>query len=567
MMNRDERRNWLSTRNPMWQPRTLHAWFDDLTIEFGDEVVMIEQGRSWTYAEVAAASNRLAAGLLDLNVAPGERVAMLMANYLEFLPLKLAISRVGAIAVPLNFLYRSSELDYALRQSRTNVLVTMASFQTQDYQSMLDGMAPGWVEAPSRSYPDLRRVVVFENDGSAARPGALTLAALDDRGAALASADLPSVAPDTIADLIYTSGTTGSPKGVLVTHDGVLRSSYASALTKALGPGWRALFSMPMYHMFAYTEAMLPALWVGGSVVPRLTFDPADYLRGVQEFGANEILAVPTMTVAILEEAERTTYDLTTLVSVMSAAAAAPSWVWRRVKDLLGDPDIVTGWGMTETSAGIALTRPEDEVEIHATTVGSLKLAGCAGVDELDGELFAVATIDPDTGDRLPEGDVGELIIKSPCVMKGFWEKPDETAAVLLADGWMRSGDLGFVRSDGRVLLTGRAKELYKSGGELIMPKEIEELVTRIPGVSQAYAVGLPDERWGERGCVAIVLEPGGEVSAEQVIETCRQNLARFKVPKEVRFLEAADLPTTPTGKVQKFRLVDMLSAKPTPAG
>lgn len=552
------RRKNLQERFPEWEPFTLHSWFDRLCNEFPTNDLVVSEERTWTYSEVHTRSLDFAYGLARLGVKPGDRVAMLMANHPDFVPLKLAISRVGAIAAPLNYLYRDNELAYVLGQSRASILVTMHQYADIDYLAMLDRIAPGWRNGKPEAFPELQRVIV-RSDTTGESDGVIGLDGLAALGAAPRDdVSLPDGDPHSVSDLIYTSGTTGKPKGVLTTHDGMLRSSFGSALTKALGSGWRSLFSLPMYHMFAYTEALLPTMWVGGAVIPRLTFDADDYLRSIERFGATEFLAVPTMTVAILDAAERSDCDLSSLTAVMSAASAAPSWVWERAKKVLGDPDIVTGWGMTETSAGICLTRPEDSIEIHSTTVGFTKEGGSAAEDN-GGELFRVGTIDPLTGETLPDGTVGELIVSSHCLMVGFWEQPDETAAVL-SNGWLRTGDLGYVRPDGRVELTGRSKELYKSGGELVMPKEVEDFLTSLPGVSQAFAVGIPDELWGERGCAVIVPEVGASLSDHSILDACKQNLARFKVPKSITFMKPDELPTTPTGKIQKFRLVEMLT-------
>jgi len=197
--------------------------------------------------------------------------------------------------------------------------------------------------------------------------------------------------------------------------------------------------------------------------------------------------------------------------------------------------------------------------------VGRPKLAGCAGVPERDA-ITLYKTVDPVTGADLPEHAEGELASLGPTNMLGFWNKPDETAAAM-RDGWILSGDLGRVREDGYLEVTGRSKELYKSGGELVMPKEIEELLTAHPAISQVYAIGLPDERWGDAGCACVVRAPGYSISREEILGLCKEKLARFKVPKHVLFLGAADLPTTPTGKVQKFRLVKWAQQKITTEG
>jgi fatty-acyl-CoA synthase len=265
------------------------------------------------------------------------------------------------------------------------------------------------------------------------------------------------------------------------------------------------------------------------------------------------------MTVALLEHPDRHRYDLSSLSAVLSGAAPAPVWLWERVRDELDVSEIVTGYGMTECGGAMTLTRPEDPLELTATTVGRPKAAGTAGTD--DGALVVYRTVDPGTGAPLDDGAEGELVSRGPTSMLGFWGKPQETAKGL-REGWVYSGDLGRVRPDGYLEITGRSKELYKSGGELVMPKEIEELLTARPEISQAYVIGVPDERWGETGCACVVRAPDSAITREQVIDICKAGLARFKVPKHVVFLTAEQLPTTATGKVQKYRLVSYAKAR-----
>jgi fatty-acyl-CoA synthase len=359
--------------------------------------------------------------------------------------------------------------------------------------------------------------------------------------------------PEDVGDILYTSGTTGSPKGVMVSHDAVQRTGYASALTRAYEDGRRILFSLPCYHMFGYIEGLLSAMFVGGAIIPQTTFDPLGYLRGVQQHHATDILCVPTMAVALAEHPQRNDYDLTTLNAVLCGSAPAPVWIWERFQSDFGVNEIVTGYGMTECGGAMTLTRPEDPLILAATTVGRPKFAGAAGLKS--GDLVQYRTIDPLTGLDLREGAEGELTSAGPTTMLGFWHKPEETAEAL-HDGWLRSGDLGLVGPDGYLRLTGRSKELYKSGGELVMPKEIEELLSSHEDISQVYAIGLVDDRWGEIGCAVIVRRPGSTITEGDVIALCKQKLARFKVPKRVVFIDPHDLPTTPTGKIQKYRLV-----------
>ncbi len=548
------RREHLAHRFPAWTPRTLDAFLDYCVEHFAERPFVITDDRTMSYAETARRSAQLADGLAALGVRRGDRVGMLVANYLEFAPVKFAISHAGAVAIPFNYLYRQQELGYVLRQSRCNVLVTMTGFAGLDYLGMLDSIAPGWESGSTDVLPDLHTVVLLSTDGRA-RTGVRTVADLAALGAEHpGAADGFQARPDDLGDILYTSGTTGSPKGVMVTHDAVLRTAYASALTRAFQDGRRILFSLPCYHMFGYVEGLLAAMFVGGAIIPRTTFSPANYFAGIERHRATEILCVPTMTVALLEHPDRQTRDLSSLTAILSGAAPAPVWVWQKVQSELGVTEITTGYGMTECGGAMTMSLPEDPLECHSETVGRVKFAGVAGLPDHGGDLCYYKTVDPLTGEDLPDGVEGELVSHGPTHMLGFWEKPQETAATLRG-GWVHSGDLGQIR-DGYLQITGRSKELYKSGGELVMPKEIEELLTRHSGISQAYLVGVPDERWGEAGCAWIVREPGAEITAEDVIKLCKEKLAQFKVPKYVLFIEATDLPTTPTGKVQKFRLV-----------
>lgn len=561
----DERRDALRRRFPEWTPMTLHERLGHCADEFAGRPFVITDDRTVTYAEVDGWSRRLADGLVALGVRPGDRVGLVMANYLEFVPLKFAISRAGAVAVPFNYLYRTEELRYVLEQSGCNVLITMTGFMGLDQLGMLDEIAPGWDGREQTALPELREVVVLSTDGRS-RDGVRTVADLEQLGAP-GTADGGGAGPGDVADILYTSGTTGSPKGVLITHDASQRTGFASALTRAFEDGRRILFSLPCYHMFGYVEGLMAAMMVGGAIIPQTAFDPGRYLKGIERHRATDILCVPTMTVALLEHPDVTTRDLSSLRAILSGAAPAPVWLWEKVRDGLGVDEIVTGYGMTEQGGAMTLSLPEDPLEVMATTVGRVKMAGAAGIPERDGDLTEFRTIDVFSGEPLPDGEEGELAARGPTNMLGFWGKPEETALALSLDGWVRSGDLGIVRPDRYLVLTGRSKELYKSGGELVMPKEVEEVLSRHPGVSQAYAVGVADDRWGEIGVACIVRKPGVEVEAEELIALCREQLARFKVPRRVVFLTAEELPATPTGKIQKFRLARMVAERAAVVG
>jgi fatty-acyl-CoA synthase len=271
---------------------------------------------------------------------------------------------------------------------------------------------------------------------------------------------------------------------------------------------------------------------------------------------------VPTMSLAVVEAAARADYDTSTLHAVMSAAAACPARLWRQLVDTLGVTELVTGYGMTETSAATTFTLPGDAIELLVETVGRPKPGGVAGDPALGGMVSSYRTIDPETGAALPDGAVGELVATGPIVTREYVGPPDANAASFDAAGWLRSGDLGRVRPDGYLELTGRSKDVYKCGGEQVMPQEVEAVLSELDAVEQAHVVGLPDERMGEVGCAFVVAAEGHAPTAEELHLHCRDRLSRYKVPAHVLFCTADALPLTASGKVQRFVLAERALAE-----
>ncbi|GEM31259.1 AMP-binding protein [Nocardia neocaledoniensis NBRC 108232] len=551
-----QRRAALEAEFAPWVPRTLDQQFDHTVERFPDRPYVIAGDLVLTYREVQRWARRLADGLAAIGVRPGDHVGLIMANFPEYTPLKMAIARVGGVAVPLNYLYRTDELGYVLAQSNCRVLITMTGFRDMDYLAMLDELAPGWDRTGVPVIGELSRVVMFDPAGAGTgRDGVLDLSDVERIGeehTGLAPGGLRD--PGDPSDILYTSGTTGSPKGVLLTHDALQRTSYGSAYCRALPDGNRVVFALPCYHLFAYEHAIQASLFVGGAILPQPKFEPLEYFAAIEKHRVTDLLGVPTMSVALVQHPERDRFDLSSLQRMLSGSAVAPSWLWERIEEALGVTELTTAYGMTEIGASV-MTQPEDPVSVLTRTVGRPKPSGAAGIPEFGGVLAQYRVLDPATGDEVPAGQEGELVSRGPSTMLGYWNRPEDTDAVLRA-GWLHSGDVGRFLPDGSLVITGRAKDLYKSGGELVMPKEVEDLLTRQPGVSQAYVVGVPDELWGESGCAFVIPDPGATPDPEELIAACRAGLARFKVPRHVFITGAQDIPQTSTGKVQKFRLV-----------
>jgi fatty-acyl-CoA synthase len=419
---------------------------------------------------------------------------------------------------------------------------------------------PGWDQpGGQRALPDLRVIVTVPDPGSAPRrPAAVSLSGLERGADAALDAELARLAaagrPDDMSTIFYTSGTTGVPKGVMYTHDMELRSAYGSAYARGFEDGRRIMFALPLNHCFAYIEGLVAAMFVAGTVVVQAAFDPVATLAAIERYQVGEALFVPTMSLAVVAAAAGSGYDVSGLHSVMSAASAGPASLWGELGKL-GVEQLVTAYGMTETAAASTFTRPGGPVDDLEHTVGYPKLGGIAGDPALGGQVVEYKTVDPLTGADLPPGAEGELAARGPIVTAGYFQQPEATAAATLPGGWLRSGDLGYVRADGALVLTGRAKDLYKCGGELVMPAEVEEFLNRRPDVVQAFVVGVPDASLGEVGCAWIVAREGAAPDAAEIIAECRAELARFKVPAHVLTVSAGELPLTASGKVQKFRL------------
>jgi fatty-acyl-CoA synthase len=546
-------------RWPRWVARTLHGTLDYITDCCPDRPFVITDARSWSYREIADWSRRLAAGLAAEGVAAGEHVALVMGNYPEFVALKYAISRIGAVAVPINMLNRGDELRYLLAQSDAVLLVTMDRFRDLDYLAILDVIAPGWqADGGGSALPQLRSIVVFATGDARPRAGTLSLDDLDRLDPPF---DDRVVDPHADCDIIYTSGTTGSPKGVRLSHDMLLRTAFGAAYARAFEDGRRILFSLPMYHVFGYVEGLLAAPFVSGAIVPQLRFDAEATLAGIERHRASDALLVPAMMLAVLDAAPGRARDLDCWRAVLASGGRMPARVWQAVYDVLGIAEITTGYGMTETTASTTVTRPDDPLERLLATNGRQRDVGPAGDPALDDRLVVYRAVDPVSRAPLPPGEVGELVARGPGVTPGYYNKPDETAAAFDEDGWLRTGDLGRIDDEGYVTLVGRTKESFRCGGEQVLPSEIEDLLTAHPDVIQAQVVPIPDERMGEVGVGFLVAKPGALLDVEALRIMVASRVARYKVPRHLLVVEECDIPTTASGRARKFLLAQKAQA------
>lgn len=547
------RRRELSDRFPIWQSMTISELADRATAEFPDRPLIVTSERTWTYGDVQIRSRQLASGLVAAGLRAGEHVALVMANYPEYAIAKLAVARAGATCIPVNFLLRGRELAYVLSQSETAMLITMSAFRGHDYLADLTAI--------NDELPRLRATFVLDTTADFAAPRLEQLASLANEESNRELACREAAADGlSLSDIIFTSGTTGRPKGVMLTHDMILRAAYSSALTRSFEDGRRILFAMPMYHVFAYVECFVAAMFVGGSIVPHLAFDPDEVLERAETLLASDIVCVPMMTAKLIDRARIRGFEAPSLLACFNSGGVNVPTIWDDIHAVLGVAEIHTGYGMTETTASAVCTHTEDDESWFQRSNGRYKLAGVAGDPDLAGRIAEYRVVDPQLGTVLPTGEDGELQVRGPVVTQGYFKKPDETREAFTADGWLRTGDVGHLADGGWVTLTGRIKEAYRCGGEMVMPREIEELFDNHVGIAQALVVGIPDPKMGEVGCLCVVLEDGVAVDDDTLIQFCAGHLARFKVPKHVLRLRAEEIPTTVTGRPQKFMLATLAS-------
>jgi fatty-acyl-CoA synthase len=508
---------------------TIGANLERTVSRFGDReaVVSCHQGVRLTYAELDAAVDRLASGLIAAGIAKGERVGIWAPNCAEWVLVQFATAKAGAILVNINPAYRTHELEYALRQSGVKLLVSARGFKTSDYVAMVEEVRGG--------LPALQAVVFLDGaewDELAATP--VDADAVRERMASLAF--------DDAINIQYTSGTTGFPKGATLSHHNILNNGFFVGELVEYTEADRVCLPVPFYHCFGMVMGNLGAVSHGSCIViPAPGFEPGATLSAVAAERCTSLYGVPTMFIAELEHPEFASFDLSSLRTGIMAGSPCPVEVMKRVQRDMHMGEVGICYGMTETSPVSTQTRPDDSLERRVGTVGR------------PGPHIEVKIVDPDSGLVMPHGQPGELCTRGYSVMLGYWEEPEKTAESIDAARWMHTGDLATMDADGYCNIVGRSKDMVIRGGENVYPREIEEFLYTHPDVSDVSVVGVPDERFGEELCAFVVTRGGASLTEDEVRDFCRESLAHFKVPRYVVFTDG--FPMTVTGKVQKYKM------------
>jgi fatty-acyl-CoA synthase len=535
---------------------TTGASFDRTVATWGDRpgLIVRQQGIRWSYRELGEQVDAFAAGLVALGLRPGERVGIWSPNNAEWVVTQFATAKAGLILVNINPAYRLAELEYALNKVGCRALITATAFKTSDYVGMLNTLAPELASAqPGRlTAAKLPKLEMAIQIGPATAPGFIAFDSVHRMGAASHRAHLAELAPklqfDEPINIQFTSGTTGAPKGATLTHHNILNNGFFIGEAMKLTAQDRLCIPVPLYHCFGMVLGNLACTTHGTAMVyPGEGFDPLATLQTVAEERCTGLHGVPTMFIAQLEHPEFARFDLSSLRTGIMAGAPCPIEVMRRCMAQMHLSEITIAYGMTETSPVSTQTTTDDPVERRTSTVG--RVHPHVEVKIIDGE-----------GRIVPHGTPGELCTRGYLVMSGYWDDAERTAQVIDATRWMHTGDLATMDAGGYVNIVGRIKDMVIRGGENIYPREVEEFLYRHPKIQDVQVFGIPDPRYGEELCAWIKLRAGEQLTADEVRAFCRDQIAHYKVPRHIRFVD--EFPMTVTGKMQKFIMRERMAAE-----
>jgi acyl-CoA synthetase (AMP-forming)/AMP-acid ligase II len=512
--------------------RSLPQMAQEAADRFGDAEAVVDRGRRCTFVDVASRAREATAAAIAAGVRAGSRAAIWAPNSLEWILAALGVMGAGGTIVPINTRFKAGEAAHVLRKSRADVLFTVNGFLGVDYVDML---------RRSDETTPLRCTVVLSGPTT---EGSIAWSEFLDLGRSIADDDtraaIDAVQGDDVSDVMFTSGTTGLPKGVMTTHAQNLRAfaDYTAAI--GLQAGDRYLIVNPFFHAFGFKAGWMSCLMRGATAFPHAVFDVDDVMSCIQRERVTVLPGPPTLLQGMLDHPRRGDFDLSSLRLTVTGAASIPVELIRRLRAERLFSDVLTGYGLTETSGLVSVSHRSDSAERTATMSGRVA----------DG--IEVKIVD-DTGAEVPVGEPGEILVRGYNVTQGYVEEPEETARTIDADGWLRTGDIGSIDADGYIRITDRKKDMFIVGGFNAYPAEIENILLGMPEIAQVAVVGAPDDRLGEVGVAFVVPRAGAAIDEAAVVEFARTNMANYKVPRHV--VLADSLPVNASGKVTKSEL------------
>ena len=515
-----------------------------------DFIVYPDRNLRFSYKQFNERVDRLAKGLLFIGIKPGDKVGVWAKNVPDWTTLMFATAKIGAILVTVNTNYKLAELEYILKNADINSFFIVDGYRDSNYVKMISELVPELKTQPrgklkSEKFPQLKNVGFI---GQQKHRGIFSTDELMLLGSHIDDLELESVKVavncHNVVNMQFTSGTTGFPKGVMLSHHNILNNGFATGECMKYTEDDRLLVCVPLFHCFGCVLAVCAIVTHGATMVFTEDFDPLLVLASVQKERCTALYGVPTMFIAELNHPMFDMFDLSSLRTGIMAGALCPIDTMRQVMDKMNMKDIIIVYGLTESSPGMTATRTHNSVEVRATTVG------------FEFPNVEVKIVDPETGEECKQGDQGEICCRGYNVMKGYYNNPEETAKVIDEEGWLHSGDLAVKTEDGFYKITGRIKDMIVRGGENIYPREIENYLYRLPQIEAVEVAGVPSQRYGEAVGAFIKLKKGETLSEEEILDFCRGNIARFKIPKYIFFVD--EFPMTASGKIQKYKLSEL---------
>ena len=508
---------------------------------------------SQTFKEFRDTCNQVARGLMAIGVKRGDHIAMWANNVPEWIYTQFGSAKMGAVMVTVNTNFRAYELEYLLNQSDANTLILVNGVREKDeYIRILNQVCPELKDcAPgalqSEKAPYLKNIVHLGEESIA---GMYNWNDLLEMGKKVSDEELTersaSLDPEDVIMMQYTSGTTGYPKGVMLTHKNLIGNAMGMAEVMALTPQDCLCIPVPLFHCFGCVIGTMCCTVSGTTMAPITGFKPDTVMEAVDALQCTALHGVPTMFIANLEEMEKKPYDTTHLRTGVMAGSTCPIEVMKGVIEKMGAEELTIVYGQTESSPGITQTRRDDPMRIRTETVGRAL------------PHVEVKIVDPANGESLPAGETGELCSRGYHIMKGYYKMPEKTAEAIDADAWLHTGDLASMDEQGNCTIQGRLKDMIIRGGENIYPREIEEFLYKHQQIKDAQVVGVASRKYGEEVAAFLQLKNGASLTEDDVREFCRENIAYYKIPRFIYFVD--EFPTTASGKIQKYKLREMAS-------
>ena len=494
---------------------------------FGSKPALISDHETLSFLELDKLSTNIATHLIDLNILPGDRVAIWAPNMNEWVLAAIAIHKVGGVLVPINTRMKGREAAYILNNSESKILFSLNTFLGTDYFKLLE----------NEDLPYLKYQISF--DEIEATDFEIPFSTLKEN---TLDVQLPEVIETDMADIIFTSGTTGKPKGVISSHlQNIKVFDYWSTYI-GLNENDRYLIVNPFFHTFGYKAGWLASVMRGVTAYPCPIFDAEKIIQIINKEKISMLPGPPTLYQSILTSQLIETMDISSLRLGVTGAASIPIQLIKDMKETLGFETVITAYGLTESTGVVTMCTPDDDYETIATT------SGCAIADV---EVKCVNQ----NNQEVPAGEPGEILVRGYNVTQGYFNNQEATQEAIDSDGWLHTGDIGILDTNGYIKITDRSKDMFIVGGFNAYPAEIENILCDHPAISQAAVIGIEDERMGEVAKAFVILKPNQDLDTESLLQWSKDNMANYKVPREVEFVR--ELPTNAAGKIMKYLLKD----------